>query len=68
MDRIAQIATAPSPIEADDFRLIAWGNSPNSGLVLSLVVYGQHAVTIAYRIRSDRNEVWIQDIIAVHGE
>lgn len=68
MDQILAIAETPSPIKADDFRLVAWGNSPNSGLVLTLVVYGPHAVVIVYRIRSDLDEVWIQDVATVRGE
>jgi hypothetical protein len=67
-DRIIAIADTPSPTEADDFRLVAWGNSPNSGLVLSLVVYGPHAVIVVYRIQSEIDEIWIQDVIVVHGE
>lgn len=58
-DRVASIAITPSPIEAEDFRLVAWGSSPNTGLVLSLVLY---------RIVSEANEVWIQDVIMVRGE
>lgn len=67
-DRIIAIAETPSPIEADDFRLVAWGSSPNTGLVLSVVLYGPHAVIIVYRIQTDADEVWIQDIIPIHGE
>jgi hypothetical protein len=67
-DRIVTIAETPSPTDAEDFRLVAWGSSPNSGLVLSLVLYGPHGVVLVYRIRSDRDEIWIQDVIRVHGE
>lgn len=67
-DRIIAIAETPAPNDADDFRLVAWGNSPNTGLILSLVLYGPHAVIIVYRILSELDEVWIQDIIPIRGE
>lgn len=67
-ERIVAIAETPSPIDADDFRLIAWGDSPNTGLVLSLVVYGPHAVIVVYRIVSEDDQIWIQDIVTVRGE
>ena len=67
-DRIIAIAQTPSPTDADDFRLVAWGDSPNTGLVLSLAVYGAYAVIVVYRIQTEANEIWIQDIISVHGE
>jgi hypothetical protein len=68
MDRIMAIAEVPSPVDAEDFRLVAWAGSSSSGLVLSIVVYGPHAVLVVYRIRTDRDEIWIQDVVPLRGE
>jgi hypothetical protein len=64
-DRITEIAAEPDPTEAEDFRLVAW-DGPNSGVLLSLVSYGPHLVIISYRIRRDRGEIWIEDILRVY--
>jgi hypothetical protein len=65
-ERILEIAAKPDPTEADDYRLVAW-DGPNSGVLLSLVNYGFRMAVISYRIRRDRGEVWIEDILPVYA-
>lgn len=63
-DRLVHIANNPDPAHIDDLVLVAPA-SVNSGLILTVVVHGLWFVMIPYRIRSDRNEVWVPTIIAV---
>lgn len=66
-DQIVALSEAADPTGTDQLVLIA-PYGPNSGRIMSILVYGRYAILTVFRIKSALNELWVLAVERVYGE